>query len=62
MAKKKSGNNMMGPSTAQERQWQIEDDLRSCQRYLEIQRDPKRKAAVKKLAKERLTELKDLAG
>lgn len=60
-AKKKSRNSIAGPTSAQERQWQTESDLSACQRYMEIQRDPKRKAAVQKMAKERLAELKDLA-
>ena len=34
-----------------------EDDLRTCLQYKEIMKDPKRKAAMKKLAAEKLKDL-----
>jgi hypothetical protein len=41
--------------------WEIEEDLRVCQRYCEVKKDPKRMAAVKKLAAERLQEMAMIA-
>ena len=42
---------------AEEKKWQIEDDLRTLKRALEIVRDEKRMEAVRKLAKEQRKDL-----
>lgn len=41
--------------------WRAEDDLHTWTRYCEIKKDPKRMAAVKKLAAERLAEMAMIA-
>lgn len=48
--------------SAEEKKWQIEDDLRTLTRAEEIKRDPKRLAAAKKMAKERLEEVQSVIG
>lgn len=40
-----------------EAKWRAEDDLRTCLQYKEIMKDPKRKAAMKKLAASKLKDL-----
>lgn len=40
--------------------WRAEDDLRTLIHAKEIQRDPKRMAAVRKLAQDKMAELKKL--
>lgn len=61
MAKKsKQVNNPIAVSD--EAKWQAEDDLRTCTRYYEIKKDPKRMAAVRKLAKEQVASLKQHIG
>lgn len=65
MAKKyKSDANsaVCGPSPEERAKWQAEDDLRTCTRYYEIKKDPKRMAAVRKLAKEQVASLKQHIG
>ena len=42
--------------------WQVEDDLRTLQRAMEIKKDPKRMAKVKELAKMRLEENAHVVG
>lgn len=42
---------------AEEKKWQIEDDLRTLKRALEIVRNKKRMEAVRKLAKEQRKDL-----
>lgn len=51
-----------GPALAAytDKKWQAEDDLRICQQYEQIKRDPARMKAVRALAKERLTDLEKL--
>lgn len=44
--------------SADDKKWEIEQDLRALQRAEEIKKDTKRMAAVKALAKEKLDELK----
>lgn len=44
-----------------DKKWQTEDDLRTLQRAAEINKDAKRMAACKALAKEKLGELKAIA-
>ncbi|MGL6289239.1 MAG: hypothetical protein ACRC2H_00965 [Silanimonas sp.] len=41
-------------------EWQAEEDLRTCLRYKEIMKDPKRKAAMKKIATKKLAELQSI--
>ena len=43
-----------------DKQWQVEDDMRTLLRAKEIQRDPKRMAAVRKLAQEKMADMKRL--
>ena len=40
--------------------WLVEDDLRTLIHAKEIQRDPKRMAAVRKLAQEKMADMKRL--
>lgn len=40
--------------------WRAEDDMRTLMIAKEIQRDPKRMAAVRKLAQDKMAELKKL--
>lgn len=46
----------VGPS----QDWEIEDDMRTLLRAREIQRDPKRMAAVRKLAQQKMADMKNL--
>lgn len=46
---------------AQEKKWETEEDMRTLMRAREVQRDPKRMAAVRKLAQEKITDMKNLA-
>lgn len=41
-----------------EEKWRVEDDLRTLMHAKEIQRDPKRMAAVRKLAQEKMDYMK----
>ena len=43
-----------------EDKWRVEDDLRTLMHAKEIQRDTKRMAAVRKLAQDKMAELKKL--
>lgn len=52
---------LSGPSAADEAKWQAEDDLRTLARAIEINKDPKRKAAAVKLAKEKSAEMASIA-
>lgn len=49
-------------STYDDAKWRAEEDLRTCTRYYEIKKDPKRMAAVRKLAKEQVASLKQHIG
>ena len=40
--------------------WRVEDDMRTLMQAREIQRDPKRMAAVRKLAQEKMADMKKL--
>lgn len=40
--------------------WRTEDDMRTLMQAREIQRDPKRMAAVRKLAQEKMADMKKL--
>ena len=40
--------------------WRVEDDMRTLMHAKEIQRDPKRMAAVRKLAQDKMADLKKL--
>lgn len=57
-AKKKSATSdtccVSGPSDAERKRWQAEDDLRTLSRAKEIERDAARMKAVRALAKEQL--------
>lgn len=50
------------PVPAIDKNWQAEDDLRTMQRACEIRKDKSRMAVVKKLAKEKLEELREISG
>lgn len=41
--------------------WEVEDDIRTLMRAREIQRDPKRMAAVQKMARQKIEDMKNLA-
>ena len=41
--------------------WRAEDDMRTLARAEEVKRDPKRLAAAKKMAREKLAELQTIA-
>lgn len=58
MAKKSKVENEMA---VQEEKWRAESDLRTLTEAREIQRDPKRMAAARKLARERMDTLKALS-
>lgn len=61
MANKSKGN-ITGMSPFDNAKWQAEDDLRTLQRALEIEKDSKRLKAAKALAKEKLVEMASIAG
>lgn len=44
-----------------EAKWRAEDDMRALARAEEVKRDPKRLAAAKKMAKEKLAEMQAVA-
>ena len=44
-----------------DKKWQAEDDLRTVARAEEIKKDAKRMAAVKELAKEKMSEMEKIA-
>lgn len=54
MAKKSASNPL---ATDSEARWRAEDDLRTYERWCQIKNDSKRLSAMKRLAKEKLTEL-----
>lgn len=60
MPKKTSSESLS--MAARERKWRTEADLDTLMRAEEIESDPQRLAAAKKLAKERLADLKDVVG
>ena len=47
--------------SAEDAKWRAEDDLRTLARAIEIKKDPKRLAAAQKLAKEKQSELAQIA-
>ena len=49
-------------ATKAEDDWQVEDDLRICLACEKIEKDPKRMAKVRALAKSKLLEVAALAG
>ena len=49
-----------GGAMPNEDKWRAEEDLRTLIHAKEIQRDPKRMAAVRKLAQDKMAELKKL--
>lgn len=51
---------MKAAAIKQEDNWRVEDDIRTLMQAREIQRDPKRMAAVRKLAQEKMAEMKKL--
>jgi hypothetical protein len=58
--KKPSGVNAI--SHPDDAKWRAEDDMRTLARAEEVKADPKRLAAAKKMAKEKLAELQSIAG
>jgi len=60
--KKSSGAIGAGASSTDEAKWRAEDDMRALARAKEIEADPKRLAAAKKMAREKLAELRAIAG
>lgn len=51
---------MKAAAIKQEDKWRVEDDIRTLTNAREIQRDPKRMAAVRKLAQEKIADMKKL--
>jgi hypothetical protein len=49
-----------GGTAAIDDNWRVEDDMRTLMHAKEIQRDPKRMAAVRKLAQEKMADMKKL--
>ena len=49
-----------GRAALDEDKWRVEDDMRTLMHAKEIQRDPKRMAAVRKLAQDKMADLKKL--
>ena len=49
-----------GSAVRNEDKWRVEDDMRTLMHAREIQRDPKRMAAVRKLAQEKMADMKKL--
>ncbi|WP_431484198.1 hypothetical protein [Pseudomonas solani] len=49
------------PQVDESDKWRIEEDLRTLVRAEEIRKDPKRMAAVRRMAGEKLTELKQIS-
>lgn len=49
-----------GRAALNEDKWLVEDDMRTLMHAKEIQRDPKRMAAVRKLAQEKMADMKRL--
>lgn len=45
---------------SEDMKWRVEDDMRTLMQAREIQRDPKRMAAVRKLAQEKMADMKKL--
>lgn len=54
------GKSMAGVSAAADDKWRTEDDMRTLMHAREIQRDPKRMAAVRKLAQQKMDDMKKL--
>lgn len=52
-------SNSMGLIARQDEKWRAEGDLHTCLEYAKIKKDKKRMAAVKKIAKEKVAELKE---
>ena len=59
MAAKKSAPDAV--AAYDDSKWRAEDDMRSLARAQEVMNDPKRLAAAKKMAKEKLTEMQAVA-
>lgn len=54
------GKRNASPAVAPREDWRAEDDLRICQQYKQIERDPARMKAVRKLAKQRLADMQSV--
>ncbi len=53
-AKVKAAQILSGPSTAEERRWKAESDLRTMQQYAELQANPSRIRAAEGLLREQM--------
>lgn len=62
MATKKTPASTVIGTHPDEAKWRAEDDMRALARAKEIEADPKRLAAAKKMAREKLAELQAVAG
>jgi len=62
MATKKATAAAAIGSHPDEAKWRAEDDMRTLARAREIEADPKRLVAAKKMAREKLAELQAVAG
>ncbi|WP_447593538.1 hypothetical protein [Aquipseudomonas campi] len=52
---------MKKDTLAVDQEWQVEEDMRTVLRAKEIQRDPKRMAAVRKLAQKKMDDMKNIS-
>lgn len=60
MAKKSGAVNPVAPSTAEQRRWQAEDDLRTMQRMAEIKANPTRIRAAEQLLTKQVQMVKSI--
>jgi len=58
---KKKAKNYGTEAPSMDRDWRTEDDLRTMQRACEIRKDKMRYARVRRMAKEKLAELKKIS-
>lgn len=52
---------MKGAALSEDKKWQAEDDMRTLLRAKEIEKDPKRMAAVREMAKQKMADIKQIA-
>jgi hypothetical protein len=60
-SKKSSSSVISGPNSSEMRKWEIESAMSTLQRAVEIQKDSKLMADVKKMAVEKVKELNSIA-
>lgn len=62
MAKKSKGMAAEPYHSPNEWRWRAEDDLRTYSQWMQIKKDPKRLANMKRIAREKMAEMKDVTG